>query len=135
MYKLDMIVKDEHIDFQGIMDGLYYPFYMEDCRHKYIKDELGVDIVEYAKNGLNLVLAEYNFKFKAPLKKNDKLAVTCKVVPVEGSSSKFGFEQTIVCNDKVAAEARFIATCVPAAGGRPFVPEDVAKYLAVNNNG
>lgn len=22
-------IKDEHIDFQGILDGLYYPYYME----------------------------------------------------------------------------------------------------------
>ena len=35
--------KDEHIDFQNIMDGLYYPFYMEWCRHDYIKEVLGFD--------------------------------------------------------------------------------------------
>ena len=38
MYEMTMQVKDEHIDFQNIMDGLYYPYYMETCRHQYIKD-------------------------------------------------------------------------------------------------
>ncbi len=129
MYQLDFIVKDEHIDFQGIMDGLYYPFYMEECRHKYVKDVLGIDIVEYARSGFNLVLAEYNFKFKLPLKKNDKLNVTCKLIAIEGSRSRFGFEQQILCNDKVAAQALFIATCVPASGGRPFIPKEMLVFL------
>ncbi|WES98738.1 hypothetical protein P2W68_03795 [Chryseobacterium arthrosphaerae] len=35
--------KDEHIDIQEIMEGLYYPFYMEDCRHVFIRDVPGFD--------------------------------------------------------------------------------------------
>jgi len=69
MYELKTAVKDQHIDFQGIVDGLYYPFYFEECRHKYLKDITGIDIEEYAKQGLNLVLAEYTLKFKTSLKK------------------------------------------------------------------
>ncbi len=130
MYQMHLPVKDEHIDFQGIMDGLYYPFYFEVCRHQYIKDTLNVDIVEFAKKGLNLVLVEYNLRFRASLKKGDQLVVTCQLVPVEGSRSRVAFAQQIMCNDKVAAEANFIATCVPAAGGRPFIPEEF-KFLLV----
>ena len=73
MYELSMQVKDEHIDFQGIVDGLYYPFYFEECRHKYVKEAVGVDIQEFAQRGLNLVLAEYHLKFRASLKKGDRL--------------------------------------------------------------
>lgn len=129
MYQIDYKVKDEHIDFQGIMDGLYYPFYMEECRHKYINDVLGIDIVEYARAGLNLVLIEYSLKFKSSLKKNDNIKVTCKVIPIENSKTKVGFEQQILCNGKVAAQALFIATCVPSAGGRPFIPEEILAAI------
>ena len=131
MYEMAMQVKDEHIDFQGIVDGLYYPFYMEECRHQFIKDTLGVDIVEYAKKGLNLVLAEYTLKFKASLKKGDQLTVTCELAPIEGSRSRFGFKQQIICNGKVAAEGSFVGTCVPAAGGRPFIPEEFQQLNKV----
>ena len=129
MYEKLMQVKDEHIDFQGIVDGLYYPFYLEECRHQYVKDVLGIDIVEFAKKGLKLVLAEYTLKFKASLKKGDKLIVTCELIPIEGSRTKVGFKQQIICNDKIAAEGTFIATCLPASGGRPFIPEEFQSYL------
>lgn len=124
-----MKVKDEHIDFQGIMDGLYYPFYMEECRHKYIKDIVGVDIIEYAKSGLNLVLSEYTLKFKTSLQKGDIINVTCTLTPYENNKIKFGFDQTIVCNNRVAAEGKFVATCVKSSGGRPFIPDQIQTYL------
>ena len=129
MYTQIMTVKDEHIDFQGIMDGLYYPFYMEECRHKFLKDEVGIDIEEYAKNGLNLVLVEYSLKFKSSLHKGDKVEVSCNLIPEECSRIKFVVEQKISCNGKIAAEAKFTATAVKAAGGRPFVPQELNEYL------
>ena len=87
--------------------------------------------MEFAKQGLNLVLVEYTLKFRASLKKGDALTVTCELVAIEGSRSKIGFNQQILCNGKSAADASFIATCVPAAGGRPFIPEEVKKFLEI----
>ena len=42
MYDVD----EHHIDFQGVVDGLYYPFYMEWARHAFMKKALGIDIEE-----------------------------------------------------------------------------------------
>lgn len=39
-------VENSHIDFQGVVDGLYYPFYMEWTRHAYMKEALGLDLEE-----------------------------------------------------------------------------------------
>jgi acyl-CoA thioester hydrolase len=129
MFSVQMNVRDEHIDFQGIVDGLHYPWYMEVVRHQFIKEVLGVDMEKAAREGLNWVLAEYTLKFKASLKKGDTVSITCELRPMEGSRSRFGFYQTIVREGKVAAEASFTATCVPAAGGRPFIPENVLSKL------
>ncbi len=129
MFELKTEVKDEHIDFQGIVDGLYYPFYMEDCRHQFLKDITGISIEEYAERGLNLVLAQYTLKFKKSLKKGDKLVVNCELIPTENSRSKFSMKQQILCDGKVAAEATFIATCVPSGGGRPFIPDEIKAQL------
>jgi acyl-CoA thioester hydrolase len=130
MYIKNMTIKDEHIDFQGILDGLHYPYYMEETRHQYIKEALGVDIVEAAKRGQNYVLASYELNFRLSLKKGDEINVTCKCIQIQGSKSKFGFEQEILIHGKVAATASFIATCLPAAGGRPYIPEEVKNYLS-----
>ncbi|SNQ40924.1 hypothetical protein KSGM81_03877 [Klebsiella quasipneumoniae] len=37
-------VGEDHIDFQEVVDGLYYPFYMEWARHAFMKEALGIDI-------------------------------------------------------------------------------------------
>ena len=55
-YAIEYTVNDKHIDVQGIMDGLYYPFYMEECRHNFAKEFLGIDLAEEAKKGVNIVL-------------------------------------------------------------------------------
>ena len=48
-FSKEYITRDEHIDVQGIMDGLYYPFYMEYCRHEYIDKILGFNLESEAK--------------------------------------------------------------------------------------
>jgi acyl-CoA thioester hydrolase len=130
MYSIEMPVKDEHIDFQEIVDGLYYPFYFEEVRHKFIKEVLGVDLEQTAKEGTNWVVAEYTLKFVSPLKRRDKITVSYQLVPIEGSRSTFGFSQTILRDGKAMATAFFVVTCVPAVKGRPFIPECVLKALA-----
>ncbi|WP_440616763.1 acyl-CoA thioesterase [Cysteiniphilum sp. 6C5] len=128
MYSQTLSIKDEHIDFQGILDGLYYPYYMQEVRHDFMRDVFGIDIVKAADEGKLYVLASYELKFKSSLKKGDQVEVTCELTPI--SNIKFGFHQKMLCNGKICAEANFIATCIPAVGGRPFVPEEIKKALA-----
>lgn len=65
-YSKNYTVKQEHIDVQGIMDGLYYPLYMEECRHDYIRKNLGFDFVEQAENCVFMVLSELQYKVYTP---------------------------------------------------------------------
>jgi acyl-CoA thioester hydrolase len=46
MFSKHYEVDESHIDFQGVVDGLYYPFYMEWTRHAYMREALGIDIEE-----------------------------------------------------------------------------------------
>src|SRR3954467_13500795 len=78
-YVKEYIVNPEHIDVQGIMDGLYYPFYMEYCRHEFIRDVLGFSLEEEAKKGINMVLSQYTINFVRSLKKDDTFTVTCEL--------------------------------------------------------
>jgi acyl-CoA thioester hydrolase len=128
-YLKEYQVKEEHIDVQGIMDGLYYPFYMEDCRHKFIKEIMGFDIEEKAKEGINMVLAGYTIKFFRPLRKNDVFRVNCSLYKGAANSVKFYLKQSITLNNKVFTEATFTVTCVPANGGKAYLPNDIKDLV------
>ena len=66
-------VDEKHIDFQGIVDGLYYPFYMEWTRHAYMREALGIDIEEEFKQGRLYMVLEYSLRFRKSLQKGDRL--------------------------------------------------------------
>ncbi|QHS59043.1 thioesterase family protein [Chitinophaga agri] len=122
-------VKEEHIDVQGIMDGLYYPFYMEWCRHDYIKEVLGFDFAEEAAKGVHMVLSQYTLKFLRSLKKDDEFTVTCGLFGDAAGQPRLHFKQAIVLNGKVMTTAVFTGTCVAATGGRPYLPAEMAEKV------
>lgn len=124
-YSKNYTAEDQHIDVQGIMDGLYYPFYMEYCRHDYIREVLGFDFVEQAGKGVNMVLSQYNIKFIRSLKKNDNFDVTCSVFTDAQGLPRLHFKQSIIKDGKIMATAVFTGTCVAATGGRPYLPEEL----------
>ncbi|ASW72987.1 thioesterase [Chryseobacterium piperi] len=130
-YSKEYVAKEEHIDVQGIMDGLYYPFYMEYCRHQYIDEVLGFNLENEAKNGVNMVLSEYTISFLRSLKKGDTFTVTCELFRDKNDAPKLHFKQAIILNGKVTTKATFTGTCVPSTGGRPFLPDSI-KALTEN---
>jgi acyl-CoA thioester hydrolase len=128
-YSKTYIAKDEHIDVQEIMDGLYYPFYMEYCRHDYIREVLGFDFETEAKNGIYMVLSNYSISFLRSLKKEDEFSVTCTLFKDKAGLPKLHFKQSIIFNNKVMTKAVFTGTCVPATGGRPYLPSSVLEKI------
>lgn len=125
IYQETHIVDPKHIDFQGIMDGLYYPYYMEIVRHRFLKNVVGVDIVEEAKHGNNYVLASIEkMQFKRPIKQDSEMRITCEIYPI--NARVFGFYQEIHVDNKVVCDAHFTATCAPA-GKRAFVPDIIKQ--------
>jgi len=122
-------VKDEHIDVQNIMDGLYYPFYMEYCRHAFIKEVLGFDFEEEARKGIHMVLSNYSIQFLRSLKRGDQFTLTCELYGDSKGLPKVHFKQSILLNNKVMTKGVFTGTFVPAAGGRPYLPESMLLLL------
>ncbi|EOS94885.1 acyl-CoA thioesterase [Erwinia tracheiphila] len=119
-------VDPNHVDFQGVVDGLYYPFYFEWARHAYMAEALGLDLEEEFKQGRVHMLLEYTLRFKKSLKVGDKMIVTCQPVKNE-KRSRVNFFQQIIVNEVVFAEATFTATCL--THGRPGVPASLAALL------
>ena len=130
-YSKNYMVKEEHIDVQGIMDGLYYPFYMEWCRHDFIREVLGFDLEEQANNGVFMVLSQYTIKYLRSLKKDDQFIVTCALYADKAGQPRLHFKQSIIMNGKVMTTAVFTGTCIPASGGRPFLPEKIKDLINI----
>lgn len=119
-------VKQEHIDFQGVVDGLYYPFYMEWTRHDFMKEVLGLDLEHEFSQGRIHIILEYTLRFKKSLLTGDKMQVTCQLRPNE-KRNRVNFVQQIIVNNVVYAEAVFVGTCL--INGRPSLPESVINAL------
>ncbi|MCT3806515.1 acyl-CoA thioesterase [Elizabethkingia anophelis] len=128
-YSKEYKVKNEHIDVQGIMDGLYYPFYMEYCRHEYIAEILGLSLENEAKKGVNMVLSGYTINFLRSLKKDDTFIVTCELFRDKNNAPKLYFKQSIMMNNKIITKAIFTGTCILSTGGRPFIPETIKSII------
>lgn len=128
-YTKEYTVDPAHIDVQNIMDGLYYPFYMEYCRHDFIKDVLGASLEEEAQKGIHMVLTQYTIQFVRSLKKDDVFTVTCRLLADKSGKPQIHFEQKIMMNNKVITKGLFTGTCVPATGGRPFLPDTIKELL------
>lgn len=129
-YTKTYLTKDEHIDVQGIMDGLYYPFYMEYCRHDFIREILGFDFETEARNGIYMVLSKYTISYLRSLKKGDEFTVSCSLFKDAKGLPRLHFKQAIILNGKTMTTAVFTGTCIPATGGRPYLPESILQELS-----
>ncbi|MEG0836026.1 MAG: thioesterase family protein [Christensenellaceae bacterium] len=132
MFVKHYTVNEEHIDVQGIMDGLFYPFYMEDCRHDFVNNVLNFSIDDNARNGINIVLSEYTIKFLRSLKKGDQFDVTCEIEKDTVTNTSFIIKQTIKIGNRKYTEGVFTGTCVKSSGGRPFLPEELIRAIEIN---
>lgn len=126
MFVKKFIVENEHIDFQGVVDGLYFPFYMEWTRHAYMKEALGIDLQKEFTEGRIYMVLEYSLKFRRSLRSGQEMEVTCKMQKNE-KRNRVNFVQFILVDGFVYAEAIFVATCV--VNGRPSIPAVVLAAI------
>lgn len=128
MFSKNYDIEPGHIDFQGVVDGLYYPFYMEWTRHAFMREALGIDIEEEFKQGKIYMVLEYSLRFRKSLTKDDRVEVTCELQKNE-KRNRVNFFQEIKVNGVTYAEATFVATCI--VNGRPSMPDAVANVLGL----
>jgi acyl-CoA thioester hydrolase len=76
-----------------------------------------------------MVLSNYSISFLRSLKKGDEFKVTCELFADKSGAPKLHFKQSIILNNKVMTKAVFTGTCVPATGGRPYLPASVLEKI------
>lgn len=121
-------VLPEHIDFQGVLDGIYYPYYMENCRHEYLKEVFGIDIEKDFERGLNYTILEYNIRIKKSIPPECIISASSEIIKGHGKY-RFEFIEALFIDNAIYAEGHFSAVCLQRSG-RPCLPEPIKLYLS-----
>lgn len=100
IFTLPMQVRDYECDIQGIVNNANYLHYMEVCRHEFIESK-GISFAELHYNGIDVVVAQMNLRFKISLRPRDHFEVRLKM---EKQGLRYVFHQEIIrmANEKLA---------------------------------
>ncbi len=130
---MEMDVRDNELDAQGIVNNANYMIYLSHARHKH-GELLNINHSEFAARGLNLIVTSCTMKFKNSLLANDKFIVTSKICPAD-LPFHWSHKQDIkrVSDGKVIVKAVFNATCVNThadADDKLCIPEEISKLMS-----
>lgn len=111
-FSIEMEVRDNELDAQGIVNNANYMIYLAHARHKHV-DALGINFDEFAKENQKLVVLGCTIKFKNSLVANDEFLVTSNIGRSE-YPNQWVYNQDIKrkSDSKVILKAVFSATCV-----------------------
>ena len=111
-FSMDMEVRDNELDAQGIVNNANYMIYLSHARHKHVH-QLGINFDEYAKKNHKLIVTSCTMKFKNSLVANDQFTVTSKISATE-YPYQWAYNQAIkrISDGKVIMSAVFYSTCV-----------------------
>ena len=124
--RLEMTVRDYECDVQGIVNNAIYLNYLEHARHRYLIG-LGIDFVEMAHRGFNMVVTRIEADYRLPLRSGDQFVVVSRME--RNSRLRFNFLQDIIRPDgRPVLNARVIGTVVDPHG-RPVMPREVDALI------
>ena len=131
-FSIEMEVRDNELDAQGIVNNANYMIYLSHARHKH-GEEIGINHTSFAEKGLNLVITSCTMKFKNALYANDKFVVTSEISNGE-LPFHWSHKQDIkrLSDGKIILKAIFNATCVnkkPDDGNKLCIPEIINHLI------
>lgn len=132
-FSLEMEVRDNELDAQGIVNNANYMIYLSHARHKH-GELLNINHTEFANRGLKLIVTSCTMKFKNSLTANDKFTVSSKITEGE-LPFHWAHKQEIkrVSDGKIIMKAVFNATCVngnPDAEEKLFIPKEIQQFIS-----
>ena len=121
-------VRDYECDFQGIVNNSVYLNYLEHTRHEFAK-QVGLNVVDMAKRGINLVLVRAELDYKFPLRSGDTVVVGANME--RASRIRLGFEHALYLQetDKLIMRARILLAPINERG-RPFWPDELNRLFS-----
>ncbi|MFT4058919.1 MAG: acyl-CoA thioesterase [Legionella sp.] len=131
-FSIEMEVRDNELDAQGIVNNSNYMIYLSHARHKH-GEILNINHTEFAKRGLNLIVTSCTMKFKNSLSANDKFIVTSKICAGD-LPYHWSHKQDIkrLSDGKIILKAVFNATCVNNnvdSDDKLCIPNEIEVFL------
>jgi acyl-CoA thioester hydrolase len=112
IFSIEMEVRDNELDSQGIVNNANYMIYLSHARHKHVH-QVGINFEEFNKKNQKLIVTNCTMKFKNSLVANDLFTVTSKISGTE-YPYQWAYNQSIkrISDGKVIMSAIFYSTCV-----------------------
>ena len=130
-FSIEMEVRDNELDAQGIVNNANYMVYLSHARHKH-GEKININHTDFAKNNMNLIVTSCTIKFKNPLHANDKFIVTSKITAAD-LPFHWAHKQDIkrVSDGKTILKAVFNATCVNknAKDDDMIIPQQIENLI------
>ncbi|GJM86363.1 hypothetical protein PR202_ga02216 [Eleusine coracana subsp. coracana] len=82
-FEVEMTVRDYELDQYGVVNDAMYASYIEKAREEMF-ESFGVRMGYIARTGRAMAVAEFNFKYLAPLKRGAKFVVMTRVAQIKG---------------------------------------------------
>ncbi len=126
-YSLLFHVRDYECDFQGIVNNAVYLNYLEHTRHEFAK-HMGLDVVNMAQQGINLVVVRAELDYKSPLRSGDAFVVGTTLERF--SRVRLVFRHTIYLHEtqKIILHAQIIIAAMNKRG-RPCWPDELQRLF------
>ncbi|MFA5959801.1 MAG: acyl-CoA thioesterase [Tatlockia sp.] len=111
-FSIEMEVRDNELDAQGIVNNANYMVYLSHARHKHAH-ALGINFDEYARKSQKLIVLSCTMKFKNSLVANDSFVVTSSISKAD-YPNQWVYHQDIkrASDGKVILKAIFNSTCL-----------------------
>ena len=116
-------VRDYECDFQGIVNNSVYMNYLEHTRHEFAK-EIGLDVIELAGRGINLVVVRAELDYKFPLRSGDTFLVGANMERASRIRLAFNHALYLQETEKLVMLARIVLAPMNERG-RPFWPDEL----------
>lgn len=130
-FSIEMEVRDNELDAQGIVNNSNYMIYLSHARHNH-GDALGINHTSFAEMGLNLVITSCTIKFKNSLLANEKFIVTSEISNGELPFHWSHRQDIKTVDGKVILRAIFNATCVntkATSSNKLSIPEVIEQVI------
>lgn len=132
-FSIEMEVRDNELDAQGIVNNANYMIYLSHARHKHVHS-IGVNFDEFSKNNQKLVVLSCNMKFKNSLVANDSFVVTSSIGQTE-YPYQWAYNQDIkrLSDGKLIMKASFNSTCIngntDSEEDKLYIPELIKSLI------
>lgn len=127
IYELEMEVRDNECDIQGVVNNGQYQNFMTHARHKFIKAE-GIDFNDLFEQGKLAMVSRVEIDYLGPLFPNDLFTV--KIALERKKSTRLIFLQDIFKKDGTQViRSRVTTVCLDKAEGFPLMLDEVYPDL------